>query len=98
MSPENASFLQDVVASGRCASREAALDVAIRLMREEVEQPGDRAHEALSCDQWCERFEAWARSHRALPQEADDSRENIVSTSFIARPERNDPTGGLPWK
>lgn len=79
MSPENANFLEEVVASGRFASREAAIDVAIRLLREEVEPPSHGTHEALSCDQWCERFEAWARSHRALPQEADDSRASIYA-------------------
>lgn len=39
----------------------------------------DNGHEELSKDQWITRFRRWAASHRALPYEADDSRDSIYA-------------------
>ncbi len=45
----------------------------------DIQENGCKPPDALTVSQWCEQFEAWADSHRHLPQPADDSRESIYS-------------------
>jgi Arc/MetJ-type ribon-helix-helix transcriptional regulator len=79
MSLENQRFIDENVASGRYASRAAAIDEAVRLLRAEAQGNGRNGVNELSPEQWCERFEAWAVGHRELLHEADDSRESIYA-------------------
>ena len=78
ISSENQNFIEGLVTSGRFASREEAVNEAVRRLRSELE--ADRtAATRLSAEEWCEWFERWAASHRALSWEADDSRESIYA-------------------
>ncbi|MEO8166473.1 MAG: hypothetical protein ABI619_13865 [Betaproteobacteria bacterium] len=79
MSLENDSFVEGLVASGRFVSREAVLDHAVRLLREQTQQNGDDVSGELTAQEWCNRFEQWAEGHQALAGEADDSRESIYA-------------------
>ena len=78
VSLETQKLIDELVASGRFESAEQVIDVAVRFLDVEIQS---EAHEpdasGPSPEEWCERFEAWARSHRALEHEADDSRESI---------------------
>lgn len=78
ISSENQTFIEGLVASGRFASREEAIDEAVRRLRTELEADGTPATQ-LSAAEWCEWFERWAASHRALSWKADDSRESIYA-------------------
>jgi Arc/MetJ-type ribon-helix-helix transcriptional regulator len=79
MSLENERFVDDLVASGQFASREAVLDQAVQLLRVEFEQNGGICTGDLTAQEWCDRFDQWADSHKTLPHEADDSRESIYA-------------------
>lgn len=79
ISRENELFIDEIVNSGRFRSRRAAVDEAILLLRNELQQNGSNKPEAVSAQDWCERFEAWATGHRRLNQEADDSRDSIYA-------------------
>ena len=79
MSPENAQFIDQIVAAGRFDSRHEAIDEAVQLLRGEIGQRDQRATDSLTARDWCERFDSWAASHRDLPHAADDSREGIYS-------------------
>ena len=78
ISSENQNFVERLVASGHFASREEAVNEAVRRLRTELECERAPATQ-LSAAEWCEWFERWAASHRALPREADDSRESIYA-------------------
>lgn len=75
ISLETQSFIDDLIASGRFESRQAAIEEAVRRLREELDANGQDRAGHLSAQQWCEQFEMWVISHRALPQEADDEIE-----------------------
>lgn len=79
MSLENEQFVDELVKAGRFASREAVLDQAVRLLRDELQQNGENASRDLTALEWCSRFEQWTDSHPVLPREADDSRESIYA-------------------
>lgn len=79
MSLESEQFINEIVALGRFKSRHDAIDQAIQLLRSEMQQNGEKPADALTAQEWCERFETWAASHRHLPHEADDSRESIYA-------------------
>jgi Arc/MetJ-type ribon-helix-helix transcriptional regulator len=79
MSLENQRFIDEIVADGRFKNRDDAIDQAIWLLRSEVRQQAQEPADALTAEEWCERFETWAASHRQLPHEADDSRESIYA-------------------
>jgi Arc/MetJ-type ribon-helix-helix transcriptional regulator len=79
ISLENQKFIDEIVASGRFANRQAAIDEAVRLLRVEHPQNGRDTVSHLTAEQWCERFEAWAVGHREFVHEADDSRESIYA-------------------
>jgi|CXWL01.1.fsa_nt_gi Arc/MetJ-type ribon-helix-helix transcriptional regulator len=79
MSLENESFVDGLVAAGQFASREAVLDLAVQLLRGELQKNGDDLSGGLTAREWCDRFDQWADSHKALPCEADDSRESIYA-------------------
>lgn len=78
LSIETERFIDELVAAGRFRNRSDVLDEAVRLLREEFSLDG---HESCvqTATEWCERFQAWAASHRALLREADDSRESIYA-------------------
>jgi hypothetical protein len=57
--------------------RRAAVDEAILLLRNELQQHGSNKADAVSAQDGRQRFEAWATGHRRLAQEADDSRNSI---------------------
>jgi Arc/MetJ-type ribon-helix-helix transcriptional regulator len=75
MTRENERFVDDLVASGRFRSREAVLDQAVQVLREQIKHNGDE----LTAREWCDRFELWADGHAALDRAADDSRESIYA-------------------
>ena len=77
--PEDRAFIDDVVASGLYTTREAAIRDAVRRLRRELETNGRDQASHLPPQEWCEQFETWAASHRALPHEAEDSRETIYA-------------------
>ena len=76
---ENDQFIDEIVAKGRFKSRHDAINEAICLLRNEIRQNSQTPAASLTAEEWCERFETWAASHRDLPHEADDSRESIYS-------------------
>ena len=51
-----------------------ALEEKLALLRD---SQSDNGHGDLPAEQWIARLRHWAASHRALPYEADDSRESI---------------------
>ena len=79
MSTDSVSFIDEAVASGYFTSREAAIDEAIRLLRQEIQHNGSTPPTNLTADEWCDRLDSWAASHRTLAHEADDSRESIYA-------------------
>ncbi len=79
VSPDSEGFLDELVASGRFTSRDAAIEEAIHRLREDLQTNGEDQSGPLSADEWCDRFEAWSARHRRLPHEADDSREGIYA-------------------
>jgi Arc/MetJ-type ribon-helix-helix transcriptional regulator len=79
ISRENELFIDEIVDSGRFKSRREAIDEALWLLRNELQQNGSNSADIVSAQDWCERFEAWAASHRRLAHEADDSRESIYA-------------------
>ncbi|MBW3598407.1 MAG: hypothetical protein KY475_14185 [Planctomycetes bacterium] len=79
MTRENERFVDELVASGRFLSREAVLDQAVQVLREQMEHNGDDGARQLTAHEWCDRFDQWAESHAALPRAADDSRKSIYA-------------------
>ncbi len=79
VSLENDQFVNDLVASGQYADRDAVLDQAVQLLRAELQQNGNDASSGFTAREWCGRFERWADSHQPLPHEADDSRESVYA-------------------
>lgn len=79
ISRENELFIDEIVNSGQFRSRREAVDEALVLLRNELQQNGSNRADAVSAQDWCERFEAWAAGHRRLVQEADDSRDGIYA-------------------
>jgi Arc/MetJ-type ribon-helix-helix transcriptional regulator len=77
LSPESGRFIDEIVASGRFKSRDGAIDEAVRLLRSEIQRSFRKPADSLTAQEWCDRFEKWAASHRRLAHEADDSRESI---------------------
>ena len=77
LSLESQKLIDEVVASGRFPNREAALNEAVRLLSIEHHQNGTKSTGDLSPEEWCERFERWARGHANVDHEADDSRDSI---------------------
>jgi Arc/MetJ-type ribon-helix-helix transcriptional regulator len=79
VSSDSEGFLDQLVASGRFASRDAVIEEAIQRLRDDLKTNGEDQSALLSADEWCDRFEAWSARHRRLPHEADDSREGIYA-------------------
>jgi hypothetical protein len=78
ISPENSAFLDFVVATGKFASREAAIDEAVRIMRECQSPSGVTMSERKkSAEQWIKDLREWAASHPPVTHFVDDSRESI---------------------
>lgn len=78
ISPENSDFLDFVVATGRFVSREAAIDEAVRIMRE-GHAPGDvrPSERKKSAEQWIKDLREWAERQPPVAHFVDDSRESI---------------------
>jgi hypothetical protein len=76
ISPDNEAYLQQVVATGQFPSREAALDEAIRALREK-----SGAHQSerrkKSADQWIKDLREWSNRHPRVAHFVDVSRESI---------------------
>jgi hypothetical protein len=53
-------------------------DVALKALEEQFDAE-PLAAATLSPEQWVADFRVWAKSHRRLPHEADDSRESIYA-------------------
>jgi Arc/MetJ-type ribon-helix-helix transcriptional regulator len=72
-------LIDELVASGRFIDRQAVLEEALQRLRDEFQ--ANEAWNAVqgSADEWCAQFEAWAANHRAVPHEAEDSREAIYA-------------------
>lgn len=79
LSHDNQDFIDDVVVSGRFSNPSAAINEAVQLLRNEIENHGQESVDEIAAPEWCERFERWAESHRHLAHEADDSRESIYA-------------------
>jgi Arc/MetJ-type ribon-helix-helix transcriptional regulator len=79
LSLETRRLIEGLVESGRFPSPEAVISEAIRRLRDDFDSNGRLPMEELTAEEWCERFETWAASHRPLPREADDSRDAIYA-------------------
>ena len=75
ISPDNEAFLDRVVATGQFPTREAALDEAVRALREK--SPVIQPAKYTSIDDWLTAFRKWGESHKDITAIADDSRESI---------------------
>ena len=82
----NLPLSPDVEAKLRRQAEAAGKDLT-ELVLEAVEEKlsvmddagGPNGHHDLTTEQWLTRFRRWIAGHRALPHEADDSREGIYS-------------------
>jgi Arc/MetJ-type ribon-helix-helix transcriptional regulator len=86
ISPDNEAFLDRVVATGQFPSREAALDEAVRRLRQQHSPLGSASHFPQSViqpariqnrEEWLVAFRKWGESHADVTAIADDSRESI---------------------
>lgn len=77
VSLETEKLVDELVAAGCFKNRQAVIDEAIRLLRDDLQANGRQHTAEVSAEDWCARFESWAASHRPLPHKADDSRERI---------------------
>lgn len=77
ISPDNEAFLRHIVAVGKFPTREAALDEAVRTLREKVGEPPATGAPRESTEEWIARIRAWSESHRAVEGFVDDSRDSI---------------------
>lgn len=75
ISPDNEAFLDRVVAAGQFPTREAALDEALRALREKSSVIQRAKY--TSIDEWLVAFRKWGESHADITAIADDSRESI---------------------
>ena len=62
ISPDNEAFLDRVVATGQFPTREAALDEAVRLLRNSASAPPPRAGRK-SAEDWIRSLREWSDSH-----------------------------------
>ncbi len=76
ISPENEKVLRDAVANGCFENPKAALDEAMELLREKIEEQQGNG-KLLPPDEWIREFTSWAESHKPLNSKLDDSRESI---------------------
>jgi len=82
ISPDNEAFLQQAVAAGQFPSREAALDEAVRALREKTEpvkavSGKESDGKRMSAEEWINDLRAWSASHPYSTHFVDDSRESI---------------------
>ena len=74
LSPEiEAKLIEQSAITGRLPE-----EVALHALEEQLLVPELQEAE-LSAEEWVADIRAWARSHRHLPIEADDSRESIYA-------------------
>ena len=76
ISPENEKVLRDAVANGSFENPKAALDEAMELLREKIEEEQGNG-KILPPDEWIKEFDAWVSSHKSRNSNVDDSRESI---------------------
>lgn len=77
ISPDNEAFLARVVATGQFPTREAALDEAVRLLRQQPSQPPATPATPKSAAEWIRSLEEWSDSHPRVSHFVDDSRDSI---------------------
>ena len=79
LSPDNELFLNQVVATGRFASREEALNEAVTALRARTGASADssKSLRKLSPEEWIEDLKKWSDSHRPVHTFVDTSRESI---------------------
>lgn len=83
LSPDNELFLNQVVATGRFASREEALNEAVAAfrIRAEARQLAAGAPSVdpkkMSAEEWIKNLREWSASHPHATHFVDDSRESI---------------------
>lgn len=76
VSAENEKIIREAVIDGHFENSKQALDEAIELLRERIEDDQSNGR-ILPPDEWIIEFTAWARSHRPRDSKLDDSRESI---------------------
>lgn len=76
ISPDNERFIEQAVAKGQFASREEALDEAIRRLRDDLSLTPDKEIPRTNAEK-AAAFLRWADSHGNVTAVADDSRESI---------------------
>jgi Arc/MetJ-type ribon-helix-helix transcriptional regulator len=76
ISSDNERFLDQAVAKGQFASREEAIDEAIRRLRDDVSPTPDKEIPRTTAEK-AAAFLRWADSHGHVTAVADDSRESI---------------------
>ena len=79
VSADNERFIAQVIADGRFASREAAIDRAVTLLREDLETNGRRDENAPSAEEWISQLRAWAANHRRVGRPVDFDRGSIYA-------------------
>ena len=79
VSAENERFIQQAIADGRFASRDEALNQAVRLLREEAEVNGHHVERSDSADEWIADLRRWAASHRRVEHPVDFGRDAIYA-------------------
>ena len=79
ISAENEQFIQQAIADGRFASRDAALEHAVRLLREETDVNGRHDDVSESMDEWIADLRQWAASHRHVAHPVDFDRDAIYA-------------------
>jgi Arc/MetJ-type ribon-helix-helix transcriptional regulator len=76
ISSDNEAFLERLVALGQYPSREAAVDDAIRLLRQNSTAKEPTNAQNMAGD-WGRRLKEWSESHPQVTHVVDDSRESI---------------------
>ena len=79
LSPDNESFLDQVVATGKCASREEAINEAVAALREKtrMQAPERGSSMKMSREEWIKDLQEWSDRHLPVHTFVDTSRESI---------------------
>lgn len=79
VSAENERFILQAIAEGRFASRDEAIDQAVRLLREDADVNGHPVVRSETIDEWVADLRRWAASHRHVGHPVDFDRGEIYA-------------------
>jgi Arc/MetJ-type ribon-helix-helix transcriptional regulator len=78
LTPDNEIFLNQTVATGVFPNREAALNEAIRTLRQQMAaEARPPATDQEPAEEWIARVRAWSERHAPIDWKVDDSRDSI---------------------